>query len=76
MKLVRVGLKKNTGGETKISPFGLNAAEIIHAIGKKKRTETAQAPIVANLIEPGLRFGLKTVVSDIYSSALFLAFKM
>lgn len=76
MKLVKVGLKKNTGGETKMSPFGLKAAETIQAIGRKNKIETAQAPIVANFMGPDLRFGLKAILSDIYSSAFFLAFRI
>jgi hypothetical protein len=59
--LERVGLKKNTGGETTMLPFGLNAVEIIQATGKKKRIEIAQAPRVASFIGPDLRFGLKIV---------------
>ena len=56
-----VGLKINTGGETTMLAFGLKAVEIIQATGKKKRIEIPQAPRVANLIGPDLRFGLKTV---------------
>ena len=59
--LSSVGLKINTGGETTILSFGLKAVEIIQATGRKKRMEIPQAPRVANLIGPDLRFGLKTV---------------
>ncbi len=61
----KVGVKKKTGGETKISAFGLKAEEIIQAIGKKKNIDTAQPPIVEILIGPDLRFGLN-VVSAIF----------
>ena len=63
--LLKVGVKKNTGGDTKISAFGLNAEETIQAIGKKKKIETNQPPIVAIFIGPDLRFGLN-VVSAIF----------
>ena len=59
--LSSVGLKINTGGETTMLSFGLKAVEIIQATGRKKRMEIPQAPRVANLIGPDLRFGLKTV---------------
>jgi hypothetical protein len=64
--LSSVGLKTNTGGETTMLSFGLNAVETIQATGRKKRIEMPQAPKVANLIGPDLRFGLKTV------SAIFM----
>jgi hypothetical protein len=70
-----VGLKINTGGEISIIFFGLRAADIIQATGKKKRIEIPQAPKLANLIGPGLRLALK-VKLFIYSSAFFLAFKI
>ena len=59
--LLKVGLKKNTGGETTILSFGLKAVEIIQATGRKNSKEIPQAPRVANLIGPGLRFALKVV---------------
>jgi hypothetical protein len=59
--LSSVGLKTNTGGETTILSFGLNAVEIIQATGRKKSMEIPHAPRVANLIGPDLRFGLKVV---------------
>jgi hypothetical protein len=67
--LSRVGLKTKTGGETTMLAFGLKAVEIIQATGKKKRMEIPQAPRVANLIGPDLRFGLK-IVSAIFMPPL------
>jgi hypothetical protein len=67
----KVGLKKNTGGATTILSLGLKAVEIIHAIGRKKRMEIPQAPRVANLIGPGLRFGLKIVSAILSLRPLF-----
>jgi hypothetical protein len=67
----RVGLKKNTGGETTMLPFGLKAVEIIQATGKKKRMEIPQAPRVANLIGPDFRFGLKIVSAILCLGFLF-----
>jgi hypothetical protein len=49
--------------------LGLKAVEIIQATGKKKRMEMPQAPRVANLIGPDLRFGLK-IVSAIFMPPL------
>ncbi len=69
--LFKVGLKKNTGGETKISAFGLNAAETIQAIGRKKNIETSHPPIVASLIGPDLRFGLNVVSAIIIPQLSF-----
>ena len=68
--LESVGLKTNTGGETTMLAFGLNAVEMIQATGRKKRIEIAQAPIVANLIGPDLRFGLNVVSAILFLSLL------
>ena len=65
-----VGLKKKTGGETTMLPFGLKAVEIIQATGRKKSIEIPQAPKVANFIGPDLRFGLKIVSAILFLSLL------
>jgi hypothetical protein len=67
----RVGLKKNTGGDTTILSFGLNAVDIIQATGKKKRIEINHELSVANRIGPGLRFGLKVDSTILFLSFLF-----
>jgi hypothetical protein len=68
--LFKVGLKKNTGGETTMLSFGLNAVEKIQATGRKNKIATDQAPMVANLIGPALRFGLKIVSAILLFSLL------
>ena len=69
--LSSVGLKTNTGGETTMLSFGLNAVETIQATGRKKRMEMPQAPRVASLIGPDLRFGLKIVSAMLCLGFLF-----
>jgi hypothetical protein len=65
--LLRVGLKINTGGETTMLSFGLNAVEKIHATGRKNNSAIDQAPMVANFIGPALRFGLKILFFSLLS---------
>lgn len=68
--LSSVGLKINTGGETTMLSFGLNAVEKIQATGRKNNNAIDQAPIVANFIGPDLRFGLKIVSAILLFSLL------